>query len=219
MINVCQCGKQKPIGKEKNKFCSRSCAATFTNKNRDKTVHEKQRRSIRLFYGNTSEEAKQTKKNPLISAKKLNTPYTEVKQCTFCKKWFNFSARKSTTCSDQCFIDVKMKMNKKGKRCVHENGQEFESSWELKIAVYLDEQGIKWIRPKESLPWFDSKGTERKYFPDFYLPELNIYLDPKNPLIIKHQTEKLKYLSENYNNLYWGSIEHLKQIVSQCTIR
>lgn len=66
-----------------------------------------------------------------------------------------------------------------------------DSTWEVKLAQFLDEENIKWDRPKIGIPWQDSKGKTRRYYPDFYIPILNLYVDPKNPISMKQQKEKL----------------------------
>jgi hypothetical protein len=76
-----------------------------------------------------------------------------------------------------------------------------DSSWELYLAQRLDELGIKWIRP-EPIKWNDREGKIHNYFADFYLPEYNLYLDPKNPYAIKVQREKLDCLFEQYRNIH-----------------
>ena len=68
-----------------------------------------------------------------------------------------------------------------------------DSSWELALAQRLDELNVQWIRP-EPIQWQDENGTSHHYFPDFYLPEFDLYLDPKNPAAIKAQTKKLEIL-------------------------
>ena len=75
-----------------------------------------------------------------------------------------------------------------------------DSSWELAMAERLDELGIQWIRPKP-VKWVDSDGKTRHYFPDFYLPEHNLYLDPKNPQAYKVQKSKIECLKKQLTNL------------------
>lgn len=75
-----------------------------------------------------------------------------------------------------------------------------DSSWEEELAKRLDELEIEWIRP-DPLPWIDEAGITHNYFPDFYLPKYNLYLDPKNPQAIKVQKKKLDCLLEQYNNI------------------
>jgi hypothetical protein len=53
------------------------------------------------------------------------------------------------------------------------NGMSFRSSWEAKFAKYLDEQKIIWqYEPMLEIPY----GI---YFPDFYLIDLNVYVEIK----------------------------------------
>ncbi len=78
-------------------------------------------------------------------------------------------------------------------------------SWnELKLANELDKNNVKWIRPK-AFKLSDGKNYE----PDFYLPEYNVYLDPKCKFFGKSkylgykpnesQVEKIKRFEQEYN--------------------
>jgi hypothetical protein len=49
-----------------------------------------------------------------------------------------------------------------------------QSTYELRCAEILNELSVKWIRPKSM------KYDERLYYPDFYLVDYGIFLDPKN---------------------------------------
>lgn len=75
-----------------------------------------------------------------------------------------------------------------------------DSSWELELAKRLDKLKIKWIRP-DPIPWVDDQGVTHNYFPDFFLTEQNLYLDPKNPQAIKSQKKKLENLLKQYDNI------------------
>jgi hypothetical protein len=86
------------------------------------------------------------------------------------------------------------------KGVVEYKGILLDSSWELALAKRLDELNVSWIRP-EPIEWVDSKGLKRNYFPDFYLPEYEIYLDPKNPHAIKVQKKKIDALLEQHSNI------------------
>ena len=58
------------------------------------------------------------------------------------------------------------------------NGFELTGSWELIVAKWLDENNIKWtnkINPF-TYTWND---TDHLYFPDFYLPDLDWYIEVK----------------------------------------
>jgi len=55
-----------------------------------------------------------------------------------------------------------------------------DSTWEVKMAMKLDELDIKWRRdPKIKLEYKTRGGRKRNYIPDFYLPDLDIYIEVK----------------------------------------
>ena len=57
-------------------------------------------------------------------------------------------------------------------------GIDLHGTWELKYAQYLDDRNITWIRNKDSFAYI-FKGRERRYTPDFYLPEKDEYIEIK----------------------------------------
>jgi len=65
-----------------------------------------------------------------------------------------------------------------------------QSTFELKCSVLLNELGIQWIRPPAL------KYDGRNYFADFYLPEYDLYLDPKNSYKAKLDTTKIEKVKE-----------------------
>lgn len=88
-------------------------------------------------------------------------------------------------------------------------GVMLDSSWELILAQKLDADGVKWLRPNPLL-YEDKKGTKRHYFPDFYLPDFDVYLDPKNPAAFVSQQEKIDCLKEQITNLvFLHSVEEI----------
>jgi len=52
------------------------------------------------------------------------------------------------------------------------------SSWEYEVAVWLDNHNIQWTRKVLGFKYFWSSSI-RTYYPDFYLPDLNLYLEIK----------------------------------------
>lgn len=75
-----------------------------------------------------------------------------------------------------------------------------DSSWEEVLAKRLDHLNIIWERP--SVPvMYQIDGVSRRYFPDFYLPEYDLYLDPKNPAAYSAQSRKIKILLDMMKNL------------------
>lgn len=76
-----------------------------------------------------------------------------------------------------------------------------DSSWEEALAKRLDELSIRWVRPEQPIKWIDTDGVERNYFPDFFLPDFDLYLDPKNPAAVKSQEAKIERLKVVLPNL------------------
>lgn len=69
------------------------------------------------------------------------------------------------------------------------NGKSLDSSYELIVAKSLDENNVLWERC-DRFEYHRPDGTLSHYTPDFYLPEYNVYLDPKNDYIISRINEK-----------------------------
>lgn len=91
------------------------------------------------------------------------------------------------------------------KRFVYQ-GISLQSTYEVEFAKNLDENNIKWIRPKPF--YYVLNGIKRRYYPDFYIEDLDVYIDPKNDFLIKRvnpylgitDMEKIK-LVEQQNNI------------------
>lgn len=99
------------------------------------------------------------------------------------------------------------------------NGIKLDGSWELLVAQYLDFNNIKWERPNIGFEYF-WENSNHIYYPDFYLPEYNMYIEVKgferkrdlykwqsvSNLIIIKQNEISKIKNNEYNIFdYLGS--------------
>ena len=102
---------------------------------------------------------------------------------------------------------------------LHKNGKiiRLQSTYEVIVAKDLDKNNIEWTRPK-SIFWLDKENKKHRYYPDFYLPEYNVYLDPKNDWNIIKGKEKIervikqnniKLLIINKDNLNWECIKNM----------
>ena len=75
------------------------------------------------------------------------------------------------------------------------NGIQLDGLWELEVAKYLDNINIKWERPKIGFEYIWNNDIHI-YFPDFYLPEYNYYIEVKG-----FQRERDLYKWKSLNNL------------------
>lgn len=207
------------------KFCNRSCSAKYNNSKRKPRTEESKRKTgvkLSLFYKQLTIEDKISLGKRVQEVKRKNGFKIKTEKslnCSYCKSTFIAIRKRNNTwptlCSDECFINTK-RYNAKGIKRQEYNGQSFDSKWEVKVAKWLDENKIKWIKPTVAEIWIDKVGKSRKYFADFYLPDYDLYLDPKNPFCINEQREKLDKVKSQIN-LIFGSpeyiIEEIKDLV------
>jgi hypothetical protein len=73
--------------------------------------------------------------------------------------------------------------------------------------MYLDEKNVDWVRPKP-LKWVNSNGKNKLYYPDFYLPKYDLFLDPKNPHCLVLDKEKMEVVSKKYKIIF-GDVNYL----------
>jgi len=75
--------------------------------------------------------------------------------------------------------DSYSKNNVSGRVKMYEiNGTKVKGTWELQVAEFLNKNNIKWTNDIKGIEYFWD-GKERLYFPDFYLPEMNMYIEVK----------------------------------------
>lgn len=77
------------------------------------------------------------------------------------------------------------------RKTIYHKGFVLHSSYELCLAKSLDENDVKYERGM-SLKYIGSDGEWHRYYPDFYLPEFDVYLDPKNDFLIRKDKDKIQ---------------------------
>lgn len=61
---------------------------------------------------------------------------------------------------------------------VEYDGNIFDSSWEVLVAKYLDDNNIIWERPRVGFD-YEYEGKMHVYYPDFYVPSIDKYIEVK----------------------------------------
>ena len=74
---------------------------------------------------------------------------------------------------------------------IYYNSIKLDSSYEVTLAENLDHHGIRWERCSR-FPYHMNDNLHY-YTPDFYLPDHNVYLDPKNDFLIQNINPSLGY--------------------------
>lgn len=158
---------------QNNKFCSESCAASYNNRNRTRSV-EVRKKISRSLSGIDREP--QSYKIYFINCKNCGDIFVD----SYSKQY----AGLRICCSEECVEMLNAKGGYKNSKKSKYKGVKLDSSWELAYAKYLDENNISWTRPKQSFS-YEFKGKKRRYYPDFYLVDENVYVEIKG-----YKTEK-----------------------------
>jgi len=146
-----------------------------------------------------------------------------IKICLYCKKEFIPKKSEIQSCSIECRKALASKRAKANPNCGGEThfkrysyrGVMMDSSWEVNLAKWLDEKQIKWIRDRRiCLYWRDKDDDIRRYYPDFYLPDYNCYLEPKNKYLQQKDCFKLNSIKEQGIKLFDGFLDDIKRNVS-----
>jgi hypothetical protein len=231
-INCKCCGKDF-IGniKENRKYCSISCAAIFNNRKNKITLKKRWQ-----LLSNDQKQKQLSGLNKVLILRKQNPSLYKLKinlkrkckiyykNCKICNNLFVAALDKKNyeriTCGDMCrtIASNSIRTYQNGSRkpswyfCKEQQKNVLlESSWEVEIAKLLDASNIKWIRPKP-LEWFDG-NKKRFYYPDFYLPEQNMYLDPKNPFCMERDKNKLNFFKNANLPLVVGDLLKVKEYI------
>jgi hypothetical protein len=214
-MKTCEnCGTEHIGNYGSGRFCSSKCSRGFSTKAKRSEINAK----VSLAMSQNG--------NKLIE-----------KECKKCKKMFyvRWTKREQTYCSRSCAASfnneknliklresaIRTGLGGNRNRSAHGwyessiAGRVFlESSWEFEVAKELDDKQINWCRPK-FLSW-EEDGTVRKYYPDFYLTDFDIYLDPKNSYLQITDKNKIeKVMEQNHvkivilskNELSWEKIK------------
>lgn len=217
------CNAPQEYSKRKNQFCSKSCAASYNNTGRVRTEESKQKtgKSLKLAYSLLTDDEKKNR-NRFIPTRGKHADVEFI--CPVCSGKFMipYTQRFRKTCgADDCKIQasvgIRSYQNGSRKPIWFYNPYEskevlLDSSWEVKTAELLASKDIKWIRPP-FIKWQDKQGKTRRYFPDFYLPDYDIYLDPKNPYCLVLDEEKITAISKQVT-LIVGSLEVIKDYIN-----
>jgi hypothetical protein len=133
--------------------------------------------------------------------------------CEICSTTFMWKGIKRT-CSKECHYTLITSFSGHSTKTKYWSKQQDKfvtlgSSWEVTMAKWLDSLNYRWIRPK-SIPWKDSSGKAHNYYPDFYLIDYRVYLDPKNRYCIVKDKEKIEAVTKEIT-LFYGYVGYIQQ--------
>jgi hypothetical protein len=187
-------------------FCSNSCSAKFYNPKKD---------WAQIW---TSEKREKISKWAKIHAHKIsleeirrNPKFKDLKLCErVCPICFsNFVAKhashKQKYCSKECcskrpnqggFRENSTRLH----RCIY-NGIKMDSGSEKKFAEILDKNNIRWSKNSTKYYSYEFEGKNKKYYPDFYLPDLKLWVEIKGKIYVElwlpNKLQSVKDAGEN----------------------
>lgn len=68
------------------------------------------------------------------------------------------------------------------------NIEVLHGGWELKLAKYMDAKSIHWIKSKKHFTYI-YEGKEHEYYPDFYLKDIDTYIEVKGYKCLKDESK------------------------------
>jgi hypothetical protein len=224
--------REKSFPKKDNYFCSNPCARSFATQEKREEINQKISESLkgRPFTGfkdKSEEEEKQIRRQKP----------REVVQCPVCDVTFEIVPGSKIFCSDECW------------RKDQANGYQFstkpdggvgqgqtknfhsgkykgiwcDSSWELAWVVFGFDFEVELHRVKRSF-LYKYNGKKHEYFPDFYLPSIDMYVEVKNymssrdeakvsqfpydiEVIVGEEMDPILYYARvNYGDKFWNNL-------------
>ena len=178
----------------KCKYCGRVCKNDISLRNHERLCHSNPDRQILksnfIEYNKRCKELHIKRTNQFTKAQMLGLPKPEVSKETREKISKASKGRKHKE-------ESKLKISESMKRVVREHPESYSSCnvngrvkrydyngvilnglWEVEVAKYLDSFSIKWERPSVGFEYEWNGGTHI-YYPDFYLPNLDMYIEVK----------------------------------------
>jgi hypothetical protein len=84
-----------------------------------------------------------------------------------------------------------------------------QGMFELRLAILMDVKEVIFEpHPLPGIPWVDVNGGKHTYYPDFFVPERNAYVDPKNRRVAIWTADKIRQVKEQNPHLKIVILDH-----------
>jgi len=134
----------------------------------------------------------------------------------YCKQNPNAKPWKGHPCSEETRKKVSEKQRNNSYRRIMRHTQEYhgilyDSFWEIEMAKRLEFLNEQFERPKNPIKYLDAEGKQHNYFPDFWIPSIQKFIEVKNPYLFENDN-KVQILKAKRSDIIW--LTSLEQIQS-----
>lgn len=175
------------------RFCEKICKNDNSLRNHERLCHKNPDRTIVVSnfikFNKKRKDLNIRGTNHFIKSKELGLPLPKVSEET--KKKISEASKKRVWTDEQKkkhsesmknavknHPDSYTKNNVVGRvKNLEYNGIKLKGKWELIVAQWLDENRVKWEHETKSFQ-YEWNGL-RSYYPDFYLPDFDFYIEVK----------------------------------------
>jgi hypothetical protein len=202
-------------------FCGKFCKNPNSLRNHERLCNLNPNRQILVSnfakYNIKRKELNLKGSNQFIKAKKLGLPKPVMSEITK-EKISKANKGKKYTEEERLKMSMVMKLtvlkhpesytknNVVGRvKIMDYKGIKLKGTWEVIVAEWLDKNNVKWEYETRSFD-YEWDGI-KKYYPDFYLPEFNIYIEVKG-----FETERDRAKWKNIPNLIVFKLNEINQI-------
>ena len=208
-IRICEKCKEEYTWKKtqpfySKRFCSKHCSHSHNISEEQK---QKTSKSLRLTH---SQNDIKLKNYLILHPNEENIPY--FKKCSRCGVEFicyNRHRKNCDNCKGNKGLHYKVKDSSKMGGLREKGGKVKKyitytnkynntmvlNQYECKIAEYLDTLSYEWNRNLKGFNYIDEKGKLRKFYPDFYISDLDLYVEFKgwNVSWMKHKMKDAQF--------------------------
>ena len=198
------CKPLKDFKKSSNHFCTSSCAAKFNIPRRESIWTPELRNKMSAY-------AKKNYTQP------IHIKTGTYKTCLICDKEFYCSPSSSQRkfCSLPCSyknpnLGGYRENSTRLHRCFY-NGIKMDSGSEAQFAELLDDNNIKWSKNTTTFFHYIYRGKNKKYYPDFYLEDLKLWVEIKGKFYIEDWLpNKIQSVKDDNQKIILIDSDHLK---------
>lgn len=182
------------VYKYKNKFCSSSCGAIYSNSRKDWS-------KIKTGPAKLAKEERTPRKHRqyIPSIKESKPPYTKVKPCVICNK---LHAGYGKSCSKECKGTL---ISQSIKSAIY-NGHDPKQNRGRGKQSWLERSFDEWLKSNNVTNYFTEEPFKRldlikTYFADFYFPDKKLIIEldgTQHKKTVEYDIERDSYISHTY---------------------